>query len=150
MDIKVEPIIPNAETLERPETLSAVVSFRMAPSMLERLDRTVDSLWINRSRLIRTTLLSGGLVHVAPELARELADCRRAVANVGNLLKLLADELRPLAEDPLLAADTQERLLSRIDSVNQTQGDLRGLRERIVKTFDTLHDVLGALNNGDL
>ena len=150
MDIKVEPLVPNADTIERPETLSTIVSFRMAPSMLERLDTTVDKLWINRSRLIRGTLLGGGLVYVGDEIARELSDCRKTVASVGNLLKLLADELQPLAENPLLAAETREQLLSKIDTVNRTRGDLRDLRERIVKTFDVLHDELEELNRGNL
>lgn len=147
--IKIEPIIPQVDTLDRPETLSAIVSFRMAPSMLERLDTTVDKLWINRSRLIRATLLTGGLCYVGDEVIQELANCRRVLANLGNLLKLLANELKPLAENPLLTEETQELLLSRIDLVNQAQGEMRRVRERMIETFKTLHDQLEVLNHGD-
>lgn len=148
--IKIEPIIPQVDTLDHPETLSAIVSFRMSPSMLERLDMTVDKLWINRSRLIRATLLTGGLCYVGDEVIRELMDCRRVLANLGNLLKLLANELKPLAENPLLAEETQENLLSRIELVNQAQGEMHGVRERMIEMFKTLHDQLEVLNHGDL
>ncbi len=148
--IKIEPIIPQVDTLDHPETLSAIVSFRMSPSMLERLDMTVDRLWINRSRLIRATLLTGGLCYVGDEVVQELTDCRRVLANLGNLLKLLANELKPLAENPLLAEETQEKLLSDLELVNQAQGEMHGIRERMIDTFKALHDQLEVLNHGDL
>lgn len=137
------------QTEERQETLSAIVCFRMKPSEVEQLAQMLEPLNISRSKLIRSTLMTGGVIYVGNDLIDAIVNCRISVANVGNLLKLIAGQLQTLEQNPLLDAGDQERIEGLLQRIDGASGELMQSRRALAGTLETLHKRLEELNRGD-
>lgn len=143
MDHEVKPVE------ERPETLSAIVCFRMRPSEVEQLTQMLAPLRISRSKLIRSTLMTGGVIYVGNDLIDTLVNCRLTVASVGNLLKMIAGQLQALEQNPLLNAGDYERIDGLLQRIDNASISLLQSRIALAGTLETLHARLEELNRGD-
>lgn len=132
------------------EALSAFVTFRIRPSSLRSLSTVVESSHLTRSELIRRTLATGGVVYIGNDLISAIADCRREIAQVGNLLKMLSGELQFFAENPLLADEVKELALALLERVDTEAAAVRGARIQLIHTMERVHDRLKELGNGGL
>lgn len=133
----------------KPENLSAIVTFRIRPTTLRKLDSSIPASQ-TRSQLLRTVVANHSVVYVGQELVDSIVSCRKDIARAGNLLKMIARPLYDLQDDPMRAADEREMILDTLSSVQVAGEQLLSARVCLLHTLETLNEQLRELNRGDL
>lgn len=145
MDHKVKPVE------EQPENLSAIVCFRMRPSEVAALEKTLQQVpRMTRSKLIRMVLATGGQVYVGDHLVDALVDHRNNIARVGNLLKLTAGQLQALHRLPIMDEKDHEEVNRLMRCCDEASAELLRIRKAIAGTLEDVYETLEELTNGNI
>lgn len=136
---------------ERQENLSVIVCFRMRPSELAALKKTLQMVpRMTRSKLIRMVLATGGQVYIGDRLIDALVDHRNNVVRVGNLLKLTAGQLQALHRLPIMDEKDHDEVNRLMRSCDDAYAELLRIRKAIAGTIEDVYETLEELTNGNI
>ena len=126
------------------------VSFRLSPNDLEKLKNESGQSSMTRSKLLRSYLKGGGTVYLNNDVAKEIYGVHTDISRVGNLLKLTANRLRDICENPLIADVYKNEVLVIIEENRVLQDELNALRRKLTVSLEKLNERTRKLNNGDI
>ncbi len=126
------------------------ISFRVSPNDLEKLKNESGKSSMTKSKLMRSYLKSGGTVYLNNDVAKEIYGVHTDISRVGNLLKLTANRLRDICENPLIADAYKNEVLVIIEENRVLQDELNALRRKLTVSLEKLNERTRKLNNGDI
>ena len=132
------------------ERLDDRVTFRLRPGTLDSLNETSEAAGATKSQVLRSLVSTGGTFYVGSDYLAELRELQGNVARAGNLLKLSANRLTDICDNPFIADRDREAVLRAIDENTKAQTELLKLRRQVNKSFNKLFDELERLNNGNI
>jgi hypothetical protein len=132
------------------ERLDDRVTFRLRPGTLDSLNETSEAAGATKSQVLRSLVSTGGTFYVGSDYLAELRELQGNVARAGNLLKLSANRLTDICDNPFIADRDREAVLRAIDENTKAQTELLHLRRQVNKSFNKLFDELERLNNGNI
>ncbi len=132
------------------ERLDDRVTFRLRPGTLDSLNETSEAAGATKSQVLRSLVSTGGTFYVGSDYLAELRELQGNVARAGNLLKLSANRLTDICDNPFIADRDREAVLRAIDENTKAQTELLKLRIQVNKSFNKLFDELERLNNGNI
>lgn len=132
------------------ERLDDRVTFRLRPGTLDSLNETSASAGATKSQVLRSLVSTGGTFYVGSDYLAELRELQGNVARAGNLLKLSANRLTDICDNPFIADRDREAVLRAIDENAKAQTELLSLRRQVNRSFNKLFDELERLNNGNI
>lgn len=132
------------------ERLDDRVTFRLRPGTLDSLNETSEAAGATKSQVLRSLVSTGGTFYVGSDYLAELRELQGNVARAGNLLKLSANRLTDICDNPFIADRDREAVLRAIDENTKAQTELLSLRRQVNKSFNKLFDELERLNNGNI
>ena len=132
------------------ERLDDRVTFRLRPGTLDSLNETSEAAGATKSQVLRSLVSTGGTFYVGSDYLAELRELQGNVARAGNLMKLSANRLTDICDNPFIADRDREAVLRAIDENAKAQTELLSLRRQVNKSFKKLFDELERLNNGNI
>ena len=132
------------------ERLDDRVTFRLRPGTLDSLNETSEAVGVTKSQVLRSLVSTGGTVYVGGEYLNELRELQGNVARAGNLLKLSANRLTDICDNPFIADRDREAVLRALDENTKAQTELLSLRKQVNRSLNKLFDELERLNNGNI
>jgi ParB family chromosome partitioning protein len=132
------------------ERLDDRVTFRLRPGTLDTLNETSAGAGTTKSQVLRSLVSTGGAIYVGGEYLDELRELQGNIARAGNLLKLSANRLTDICDNPFIADRDRSAVLRAIDENTRAQTELLKLRKLVNKSLGKLFDELERLNNGNI
>ncbi len=113
--------------------LTCRASVRITETMAKQLAAAAKRRSLKRAKIVRACIITGCIVDVGAELVGPLRTYYRQVEEVGYDLLDVADELQLIAEDPMMAAEEQDRIRAAIGEIHVEEAEVNGVRSKLTE-----------------